>query len=429
MTTLRPSPHLNPFYIEESHDLEYSIDDDDYQLSDGDEDDEVEGLLGFPNSNHTSYDYPTNLKRAPIPRLRPSLSCSNILCFSIVFLAFMALLSVTRDNDDAGDHGNVVTPSSSSSGSSSHTHTPATQSPTANSPTQLYDATKVHSTTSSKKNKNKKKRKKQDSWPSPAISKDAEGTDNSSIESIPTLHMILLGERHSGVEWLRSELQACFQSATIDFGIDRPGYWFQSTSRIVPEESNNNTITIPILVVRQVSTWILAMQAEPWYAPFHAHLKWRDFVSMEWSMQRPEHDKSDSCQFGFLYPQVVPCTWLAPQDNRASHPVYEQHKNGSSFQSILELRAAKLRQFVKLKGENGIIVQFEETLQAVLEQIEQVTGVKHTCSDKETQQNLRDDSTIEIDENLSSSDDFIEYLTAHVDWKSEKLVGYPMDLP
>ena len=238
--------------------------------------------------------------------------------------------------------------------------------------------------------------------------------------------LILLGERHSGLHWLNDTIQKCFPTnLTVTTTLYRPGTFFQDDPHTTAPK-----IIIPIFV--NVYDWIIALMDTPIYAPDHANLDWHQFTNRTWSTT-PSHDLGiTKCQFNFHPNQVEPC--LVQNDGAA----YEYKDNGAPFDNILELRAAKISNFVNetatYQGVKKVIpVQYESLVEAddtgtpgvihILRQIKAVTGQDWKCHV------LNSDTAVPyfapaFGNHDTMDKDFIQWLNQHVEWTTENLVGY-----
>ena len=120
--------------------------------------------------------------------------------------------------------------------------------------------------------------------------------------------VILVGERHSGVEFYKETLQACFPNLVFSTSLTRDTWWFQdkpnatttTTTTTTAENTNEKERLQFILVVRDPYTWIEAMRRHPLYMPSHQKhnnglimgdddhhddisLPWKTFVEKPWT--------------------------------------------------------------------------------------------------------------------------------------------------
>jgi len=180
--------------------------------------------------------------------------------------------------------------------------------------------------------------------------------------------------------------------------------------------------------------------SKPHHAPNHLNLSWQEFVTRPWTMNRVFHDLNVTmeqkqnkhfCQEHFLYDDVVSChprpypTGFFSKTRFSQHqPFYEMRNDasGQPFASVLELRVAKIYNFLSTQHYDIVqdlwIVPYEQVLRdgtrSLLQQIEQRTGIQAQCIASPPQTRKRR----ELDP------DMVQYLTTHIDWKAEQLIGY-----
>lgn len=239
----------------------------------------------------------------------------------------------------------------------------------------------------------------------------------------------ILGERHSGTEWVRSTLQDCFPYPDFGDGIVRPGYWFQ-------EKQLNNTMkqkepNVLVVVVRHPYDWTFAMRENPLYAPNHRFnsthpLEWGEFLSKPWYPRNEETSvtvpSNSSCQFGFSPHQVAPCRAQSPP------ALYELNSKGESFPNIIELRKAKLKYWwdeVTQVHKNTIIEYFniENPIAALITRLEDILHHQPQCDVKQLDHRapiIGNDDTSPV----SIPSDAVQILYQLVDWDLEKKAGY-----
>lgn len=267
-------------------------------------------------------------------------------------------------------------------------------------------------------------------------------TTNSSFTKAITLakRVVLLGERNSGTRWMTSEIQKCFPRIRSTPRLVRWKHWFQE---------DDGKIHNPVLVIaqfRNVYEWTEAMRNVPHHAPEHSYLDWKEFVTKTWGMKRPKRDlalenkEGRICYEKFRYDQLISCVEGSRDDDEVKDavakgnkkilafsghkPIYELRQDGSGepFANILEMRAAKIRNFLETKEYNWVVdsipVQYEQLLSEgtdfLLKVIEEKTGLKRECEAIPPQTRKKRKLKKEL----------IEYLTKNVDWDAEKLVGY-----
>ena len=205
---------------------------------------------------------------------------------------------------------------------------------------------------------------------------------------------VVLGERHSGVEWVVRQLQSC------DVRVDettRPSFLLPSADDFTTTTAGMADV---VLVVREPLDWLVAMKQNPSWAPHHAKLNWTTFLSRPWTMPRPDDDWTADCQYGLDYDAVVPCFTLA-------NATYELAGNGIPFDSILALRTAKLRWFLERELTHPILVLHYERLREEL-----ATALNCTARDKPPVPTGKRPKVAE------------QWMNDTLDWEAEHLVGY-----
>ncbi len=136
---------------------------------------------------------------------------------------------------------------------------------------------------------------------------------------------------------------------------------------VIPEH------TLAIAMFRNPLDWSWAMKEVPHHATMHLDLHWSEFVTKPWTMDRvcndllwiERHVEANNasgriCQKNVHYHEVVSCLvrpcpdgyWSTPYRHRYSRhqPFYEMRVNnlsGTPYDNILEMRADKIRNFVK----------------------------------------------------------------------------------
>jgi hypothetical protein len=259
----------------------------------------------------------------------------------------------------------------------------------------------------------------------------------SMIDEIPNddYHLIILGERHSGSEWLRARLQECFPRASVLSNLQRLGFFFQEEPT---EEAQQQHDMIVVHVTLNIYDWLEQMRSSPEYAPNHVAkhkeghivpLPWKEFLGKPWTMARPERDiplqntTNMTCQQGFQYDQVVSCVVKSP--GGTDNPVYELHQDdGTAYESILQLRAAKLRNHHSVQNwkyvKKFLTLSYEhagkEFKSRLLNEIHEFTEWAPVCSG--------DVLPPSREHTASMSTEFVEYVNRNADWEAEGLVSY-----
>lgn len=171
--------------------------------------------------------------------------------------------------------------------------------------------------------------------------------------------IVVLGERHSGAEWLVDRLSRCFPDVNVMYGFDsRPGKFFQAE----PTEAQPNTLVISVFV--NPYDWVDMMRRNPINAPTHKDLEWAEFVTTRWERKRSNMDEnledtaSAVCSFGFAFDEVIPCQ-TQRDPNTDSFPLYELRPDGTSYANLLELREDKIKNFLSTANFDGVVDHIE----------------------------------------------------------------------
>lgn len=271
---------------------------------------------------------------------------------------------------------------------------------------------------------------------------------SSSLETIekPKLReqfkLALIGERNSGTTWTHEHLVECFaHELDVQPSLVRYKHWFQDD---VSEEERLKP-TVVVAQFRDPYYWAEAMRQRPYHNPEHNSIKsWKAYLTKPWTMTRLHQDikykqtmigmgftqeQDIPCQEHFTYNQIIQCTaWpYEGKPNIQDTVRYELRRDGSGrpYESILELRRDKIRNFLSVKDwdfvEGLIPVRYEDLLSngtaTLIRRIEEATGVKASpsCHPKEPQTNRPTRA-------LDSA--YVQYMTEHVDWEAESLIGY-----
>lgn len=231
-----------------------------------------------------------------------------------------------------------------------------------------------------------------------------------------------------------SHLSTCFNhTLPVERHLTRYKHWFQDSSAMQHRQRHD---TLVVAQFRDPYDWLEAMRDHPHHSPEHLYLDWPDFLSKPWTMKRIGRDLEISnstarCQQDFSYNEIVSCSREPlPIDSYESihmsrhQPFYELKQDGSGepFENIMEMRAAKIRNFLDTKEYPKVVdawpVQYEYLLargtKRMLDKISKVTGVPYKCDPYPTQH--RKQRTL--------SKQFVEYVNEHMDWTAEELIGY-----
>ena len=270
--------------------------------------------------------------------------------------------------------------------------------------------------------------------------------DRPTIRREFTLHLI--GERHSGTKWISAHLAECFSNRIrfVTPRFTRWKHWFQDDW--IPHDWGGEH-RIVVAQFRNPYDWIEAMRRTPYHAPRHYDLDWFDFVNRKWIMPSygkdlrnqarhrriAEEDGSPPpCGNKFYPDEVVPCE---RSDEKIfskgldapiipSYPLYELQRDGSRrpFRNILDLRAAKIRNFVNMTNYHNVyhleVINYEDMVvhgtARLIQRLENIMGVQADCQ-----------PTPKANTSLSHYDhvrDYVKHLNDHLDWSAESLIGY-----
>mmetsp|Transcript_54459 Transcript_54459/g.65554 ORF Transcript_54459/g.65554 Transcript_54459/m.65554 type:complete len:432 (+) Transcript_54459:76-1371(+) len=266
----------------------------------------------------------------------------------------------------------------------------------------------------------------------------------------------LLGERNSGTTWMSNHLIECFNSTNLSVRntLTRYKHWFQDESI----DANKHQETLVIAQFRDVYQWVEAMRSKPHQAPMHWNihekrkLGWEDFLTKSWTMPRTRKDmeylrhnfekgiNSTSmieCHRTFSYNEINACLkdpfdekeYKLYKDDGAgaglTEPRYEFVPDGSgrAFQSIIDMRAAKIENFLSVVDYEFVsqllVVRYEDALakgtEFVIREIEELTGVKATCQPNAAQPE-RPGRELPYAQ--------IEWMNKYVKWETEHKIGY-----
>eukprot|EP00591_Stephanopyxis_turris_P010920 CAMPEP_0195510604 /NCGR_PEP_ID=MMETSP0794_2-20130614/3204_1 /TAXON_ID=515487 /ORGANISM="Stephanopyxis turris, Strain CCMP 815" /LENGTH=298 /DNA_ID=CAMNT_0040638057 /DNA_START=184 /DNA_END=1080 /DNA_ORIENTATION=- len=261
----------------------------------------------------------------------------------------------------------------------------------------------------------------------------------------------IIGERNSGTTWITSHIQDCFgQHIEVKDSLVRYKHWFQHDVH----EGKRVQDTVVIALFRNPYFWLEAMRFKAHHAPMHWRMSWGHFLKQPWTMERPKLDiellsenngtfvDSIPCQEGFHYNQIISCVkepFIDENEFRSifpkvpgkklpghsSHyPQYELRNDGSGapYNSIMELRSDKIKNFLEIANWDWVrdimIIQYESLLKNgtgfVISRIEQLSGFKAECKSYPSQK--RGQRVIHRP--------FIHYVSKHLDWDAEELIGY-----
>lgn len=208
-------------------------------------------------------------------------------------------------------------------------------------------------------------------------------------------------------------------------------HWFQYRNA-----SKYRHDALVIAQFRNPYDWLEAMREVPHHAPNHQLLHWSKFLTKPWTMNRTGLDigmsRDSRCQQDFLYHQIVSCNIEPLPQSSFDHkirysehqPFYELHQDGSgkAFGNIMEMRSAKIRNFLDVKEYQGVadvwVVQYEYLLETgtkrLVDLISEWTGVEAKCDPFPAQNR----------EKRKLSRRFVKFINENLDWTAEGLIGY-----
>ena len=217
--------------------------------------------------------------------------------------------------------------------------------------------------------------------------------------------------------------------------LTRYKHWFQ-----YPNASKYEHDTLVLAQFRNPYDWFEAMRVVPHHSPDHIKLKWEEFIAKPWTTKRIGYDlnvsRTELCQEDFPYNEIVSCVneprpksyWENKKIRYSEHqPFYELRHDGSGkpYNNIMELRSAKIRNFIEVRDYEGIAdvwtIQYEYLLSKgtdrLLSKIEEWTGVKRSCTAYPAQNRRK--------RRLSKT--YAKYVNKHLDWSAEGLIGYTQE--
>jgi len=247
----------------------------------------------------------------------------------------------------------------------------------------------------------------------------------------------ILGERNSGTTWIYEHLGECFNhSIPVHRRLTRYKHWFQDERvGFITKD------TLAIAMFRNPFEWVEGMRKKPHHAPMHMYLPWEDFITRPWTMKRAGSDltldeevkqKQFGCQEHFNFNDLISCEkrpyaeGFFKQATRYSEhqPFYEMRNDGSGepFDNLLEMRAAKIRNFLSVVSYENVnklmILQYEELLREgtdqLIRKIEELSGKMANCNPTPPQ--------IRAHRKINSR--LFHQLLDRIDWDAEKLIGY-----
>ena len=147
----------------------------------------------------------------------------------------------------------------------------------------------------------------------------------------------------------------------------------------------------------------------------HSHHPWNN------------NNSEPTCQYRFRFHQAIPChenTTVKVPGYRPVFALYELRNDGSGrpYDNLLQLRADKIRNFLQTARFRNVqqlyVLRYEDMVQngteSLIRQLEERLGVTAQCKPTEPQQVPR----------RPLPDGLVEWMRQHVDWETERLIGY-----
>ncbi|KAL7544211.1 hypothetical protein ACHAWF_007591 [Thalassiosira exigua] len=253
-------------------------------------------------------------------------------------------------------------------------------------------------------------------------------------EKGPYTSINLIGERHSGTKWIKDHLQDCFgDRIPVKDGFIRTKHWFQFDDATLRNDS-----ALAIALFRDPYDWTESMRKIPHHAHEHIGLEWKDFVTKPLVGPRGANDRAKmekanaegfqigkwECLAGYDFDEVVPCSLHDYVKKEGySGNMYELNPSGIAYGSIVQLRAAKIRNFLQVSEFHGVKAFFMEQYEALtsrgtayfLSRLEQMTGVNANCTPF---------NSTGVAKHYDVTPEFIEWMNRYHDWDAEAMIGY-----
>jgi hypothetical protein len=252
------------------------------------------------------------------------------------------------------------------------------------------------------------------------------------------LFFVVLGERHSGVDYILNVLENCYgDEHRYGSGYNREAPWFQTYDETdVPfqMDAHMHYRVVLILATRNPYDWVQDMYHKPVNLGDKTAPLLKDFVMAPWSYpQMPDNTTNGFCQFNFVKGQVSPCLEM-PDAYRFPDtvPVYELDATTQMpYQNIVAFRAAKIRHWMlnltQSWGMDPMILPMDDinawTAQFAQDLLNRTTG-EEICWPPINNVTMAP-ATYQVDSYASSqSTKFVEWMNANVDWEMEQKIGY-----
>ncbi|KAL7465400.1 hypothetical protein ACHAXS_005721 [Conticribra weissflogii] len=257
-------------------------------------------------------------------------------------------------------------------------------------------------------------------------------------DQYPVTNIALIGERHSGTNWITDHLQDCFgEDILVRVSYSRYKHWFQTDYNAIPTKS-----TVVVAMFRDPYDWVTAMWERPHHAHNHMDLSWREFVTRPWEGPRGLNDKlsivsaggieevivekKSTCVANYTWNEVIPCSYddSVPIEGVAKY-MYELMHDGSgrAYPSIVDLRKEKIKNFFSMKDFRGVKsfypMQYEDLnkfgTSSLLKTLEKETGKAAKCDPFAARGTVS---------HKTADPEFMNWMNQYVDWQVEGMIGY-----
>eukprot|EP00804_Cyclotella_cryptica_P016976 CCRYP_001902-RC/>CCRYP_001902-RC protein AED:0.33 eAED:0.33 QI:0/1/0/1/1/1/2/0/345 len=249
----------------------------------------------------------------------------------------------------------------------------------------------------------------------------------------PVEKIVLLGERHSGTNWITYHLQDCFSHGIqVTPHYSRFKHWFQKED--LYRGATNSAVVVSMF--RDPYDWVWAMKERPHHAHDHIGLPWLEFVTKPWIGHRGPRDRNITlvpgmkenvtCFSQFSFVEVMPCS-RDDSPKRAGYAdyKYELFVDGSerAYSSIIDLRRAKIVNHLSVAQFSGTKAFYPfryEDLESngtelLLSLLERATGVERKCNATEPGREVR---------HKEVPKDYVEWMNKYGHWDVEAQIGY-----
>lgn len=254
----------------------------------------------------------------------------------------------------------------------------------------------------------------------------------------PATSIKLIGERHSGTNWIANHLVDCFgDQIMVESSFSRWKHWFQ-----YPDVAKQNQSAVVIAMFRDPYDWVEAMRGKLYHAHDHIGLAWKDFVMKPWAGNRPRGpadqariedaekglEKQVLCDGGFNFTEVFPCTKEDRESMRLGVGMgymYEMRHDGSgrAYGSIIELRTAKIQNFLQVPEFPGVMAFMPARYEMFnmhgtsefLSQVSHLTGLQANC---------KPFNGTGVTMHKKTDPGFVRWMNQYHDWSTEAAIGY-----